>query len=63
MDARIAAATAYRVRLIRLAAGGDDFDESVEWEAGAILEAEKDHEAHNIHEMIKSWIEAHNKRA
>jgi hypothetical protein len=55
--ARAPLATAYRVRLARLANGVDE-EESAEAEAGAILDAETAVETHEIHGMIEAYFEA-----
>ena len=49
--------TAYRVRVLRLAAGHEE-DEAVEAETGALLEAETAMEISGINSMIQSYIEA-----
>lgn len=43
LDTRARALTAYRVRLLRLAAGTADDDSTPEEEAGALLEADAQH--------------------
>lgn len=54
--------TAYRVRVLRLAAGHDE-NEGVEAEAGALLEAETAMKIEGIHGMVESYIEALNRVA
>jgi hypothetical protein len=55
-------ATAYRVRLAKLAAE-DETEESAEAEAGAILDAETAVEIRGVHRMIESYIDTLNKAA
>ena len=60
LTARAATTTAYRVRLLRLAAGHGE-EPSVEAEAGAWLEAEREAKIDAIHGMIQSYLEALNR--
>jgi hypothetical protein len=53
-------ATAYRVRVLRMGAGHDE-EETVEAEAGGILDAETALEIHGLHVMVESYMEALNR--
>ena len=50
-----------RLHEARLLAGDQDAEESVEAEAGAILEAETAADIHDLRNMMKAWIEANSK--
>ena len=54
--------TAYRVRLGRLIAGQED-EESVEAEVGALLEAEQAADIHDLREMVNAYLEAVSKQS
>lgn len=59
-EARAKLVRAARLHEARIVAGHDD-DESVEAEAGAILEAETKVEIHAIFEIASAWMEANKK--
>ena len=54
--------TAYRIWVLRMGDGHDE-EETVESEAGALLEAETAVEIHGLHAMVHSYIVALNEAA
>lgn len=59
-EARARLIRAARLHEARILAGHDD-DESVEAEAGAILEAETQDEIHKLYQIASAWMEANRK--
>ncbi len=56
LDTRARALTAYRVRLLRLAAGTADDDTTPEEDAGALLEADAQH---SITALLEAYAKVH----
>ena len=57
---RAKALTAHRIHVGRLAVGRED-EESLEAEAGGILDAETAEDLHRIREIADAWLEANRK--